>query len=122
MYHHHALILPTICFESAWSAQARILDASKAFQKNLPFKLILQTHLSVRFDQKKHLKRAMQKKQEKAGKKRGMVAYQIQLKQKNEKLHGPLHLKSAIEQHAGTLSLVVTKPPDADLLKFLRTF
>ena len=66
------------------------------------------------FDQKKHLKRAMQKKQEKAGKKRGIVAYQIQLKQQNETLHGPLHLKSAIEQHAGTLSSVVTKPPDAD--------
>jgi len=66
------------------------------------------------FDQMEHLKDARQKRQEKAGKKRGIVAYQIQLKQQNETLHGPLHLKSAIEQHAGTLSSVVTKPPDAD--------
>ena len=66
------------------------------------------------FDQMEHLKDVRQKRQEKAGKKRGIVAYQIQLKQQNETLHGPLHLKSAIEQHAGTLSSVVTKPPDAD--------
>ena len=66
------------------------------------------------FDQKKHLKRAMQKKLEKAGKKRGIVAYQMQLKQKHVNLHGPRHLKAAIEQHAGTLSSVVTKAPDAD--------
>ena len=66
------------------------------------------------FDQKKHLKRALQKKLEKAGKKRGIVAYQMQLKQKHVDLHGPRHLKAAIEQHAGTLSSVVTKAPDAD--------
>ena len=51
----------------------------------------------------------MQKKQAKAGKMRGIVAYQMQLKQKHFKLHGPRHLKAAIEQHAGTLSSVVTK-------------
>ena len=56
----------------------------------------------------------MQKKQAKAGKMRGIVAYQMQLKQKHVKLHGPRHLKAAIEQHAGTLSSVVTKAPDAD--------
>ena len=56
----------------------------------------------------------MQKKQEKAGKKRGAVAYAIQLKQKDVQLHGPRHLKAAMEQHAGTLSSVVTKAPDAD--------
>ena len=66
------------------------------------------------FDQKRHLKCAMQKKQAKAGKMRGIVAYQMQLKQKRFKLHGPRHLKAAIEQHAGTLSSVVTKAPDAD--------
>ena len=60
------------------------------------------------------MKRAMQKKQEKAGKKRGAVAYAIQLKQKDVQLHGPRHLKAAMEQHAGTLSSVVTKAPDAD--------
>ena len=79
----------------------------------------IQTHSAdafepVHFDQMEHLKDARQKRQEKAGKKRGIVAYQIQLKQQNETLHGPVHLKSAIEQHAGTLSSVVTKPPDAD--------
>ena len=56
----------------------------------------------------------MQKKQAKAGKMRGIVAYQMQLKQKHVKLHGPRHLKAAIEQHAGTLSSVVTMAPDAD--------
>ena len=66
------------------------------------------------FDRKEHLKRAMQKKQEKAGKKRGAVAYAIQLKQKDVQLHGPRHLKAAMEQHAGMLSSVVTKAPDAD--------
>ena len=60
------------------------------------------------------MKRAMQKKQEKAGKKRGAVAYAIQLKQKDVQLHGPRHLKAAMEQHPGTLSSVVTKAPDAD--------
>ena len=52
--------------------------------------------------------------QEKAGKKRGAVAYAIQLKQKDVQLHGPRHLKAAMEQHPGTLSSVVTKAPDAD--------
>ena len=66
------------------------------------------------FDRKEHLKRAMQKKQEKAGKKRGAVAYAIQLKQKDVQLHGPRHLKAAMEQHAGTLSSAVTNAPDAD--------
>ena len=64
------------------------------------------------FDWKEHLKRAMQKKQEKAGKKRGAVAYAIQLKQKDVQLHGPRHLKAVMEQHADTLSSVVTKAPD----------
>ena len=50
------------------------------------------------FDRNEHLERARQKKQEKADKKRGIVAYAVQLKQKDEKLHGPLHLKSIIEQ------------------------
>ena len=56
----------------------------------------------------------MQKKQEKAGKKRGAVAYATQLKQKDVQLHGPRHLKAAMEQHPGMLSSVVTKAPDAD--------
>ena len=79
----------------------------------------IQTHSAAAFerapfDRNEHLERARQKKQEKADKKRGIVAYAVQLKQKDEKLHGPLHLKSIIEQHAGTLSSVVTKAPDAD--------
>ena len=55
------------------------------------------------------MKSAMQKKQQKAGRMRGIVAYQIQLRQKDVQLHGPRHLKAAIEQHAGMLSSVVTK-------------
>ena len=66
------------------------------------------------FDQEEHLKCAREKKQQKAGKKRGIIAYQIQLKQKDVQLHGPRHLKAAMEQHAGTLSSVVKKMPDAD--------
>ena len=50
-----------------------------------------------------------EKKQQKAGKMRGIVAYQMQLKQSNVQLHGPQHLKAAIEQHASKLSSVVTK-------------
>ena len=88
-------------------------------RKQFDKKSSIQTHSAdaserAPFDQKRHLKCAMQKKQEKAGKMRGIVAYQMQLKQKRFKLHGPRHLKAAIEQHAGTLSSVVTKAPDAD--------
>ena len=49
LYHHHELILPRICFESAWFAQARntrCLQSSPI--KNLPSKPILQTHVSMR--------------------------------------------------------------------------
>ena len=60
------------------------------------------------FDQNQHLKGALQKKIEKAGKMRGIVAYQIQLRQKDVQLHGPRHLKAAIEQHAGMLCSVAT--------------
>ena len=46
-----------------------------------------------------------EKKQQKAGKMRGIVAYQMQLKQSNVQLHGPQQLKAAIEQHASKLSV-----------------
>ena len=61
------------------------------------------------FDRDEHLKCAREKKQERAGKMRGIVAYQMQLKQSNVQLQGPQHLKAAIEQHASKLSSVVTK-------------
>ena len=61
------------------------------------------------FDQKEHLKCAREKKQQTAGKMRGVVAYQMQLKQSNVQLHGPQQLKAAIEQHASKLLSVITK-------------
>ena len=66
------------------------------------------------FDRKEHLKHARQKKKQKPGKMRGIVAYQIQLNQEDVQLHGPRHLKAAIEQHASTLSSVGTKAHDAN--------
>ena len=47
------------------------------------------------FDWKKHPKGTMQKKQKKAGKMRGIVAYAIRRKQKDVQLHGPRRLDAA---------------------------
>ena len=85
LYHKHELILPTICLKVRGPHWHAILDASKEVPEKIfhsnPFCRRMQEHAP--FDRKEHLKRAMQKKQEKASKKRGAVAYATQLKQKD---------------------------------------
>ena len=81
--------------------------------------LSLQTHLTGTsdpepFDHAKHMAAMSQKRWNKIDKQKSVIANQTQLNQSNAQLHGPGHLKAAIQQNAGMLSSVNAKAHDAD--------